>query len=95
MFISLNTCLLLTYLIWLIIPYNYEYFDQKQRQNHSTAVFSVQYTVSHTNSAITSVSVTSFTASIGSFIINIICLAVGIVAALALDKFNQSVEKPE
>lgn len=37
----------------------------------------------------------SFTAGIGSFIINIICLAVGIVAALALDKFNQSVEKPE
>jgi len=37
----------------------------------------------------------SFTAGIGSFIINIICLTVGIVAALALDKFNQSVEKPE
>lgn len=37
----------------------------------------------------------SFAAGVGSFIINIICLAVGIVAALALDKFNQSVEKPE
>lgn len=37
----------------------------------------------------------SFAAGISSFIINVICLAVGIVAALALDKFNQSVEKPE
>lgn len=31
----------------------------------------------------------SFTASVGSFIINIICLVAGIVAALFLDKFNQ------
>ena len=31
----------------------------------------------------------SFTASVGSFIINVICLAVGVVAALYLDKFNQ------
>ena len=31
----------------------------------------------------------SFVASVGSCIVNIICLAVGIVAALLLDKFNQ------
>ncbi len=37
----------------------------------------------------------SFTAGIGSFLINVICLVGGIAAALALDKFNQSVEKPE
>ncbi len=37
----------------------------------------------------------SFTVSIGSFLINIFCFAIGVVAALALDKFNQSVEKPE
>jgi len=37
----------------------------------------------------------SFTAGIGSLIINIVCFAIGVAAALALDKFNQSVEKPE
>ena len=37
----------------------------------------------------------SFTAGFGSFIINIVCFVIGVVAALALDKFNQSVEKPE
>ena len=37
----------------------------------------------------------SFTAGIGSCLINIVCFAAGVVAALALDKFNQSVEKPE
>ena len=31
----------------------------------------------------------SFTASVGSCLVNIICLVVGVVAALALDKFNQ------
>ncbi len=31
----------------------------------------------------------SFTASVGSFMVNVICLAVGAVAALYLDKFNQ------
>ena len=31
----------------------------------------------------------SFTVSSGSFVINIVCLVFGIVAALALDKFNQ------
>lgn len=31
----------------------------------------------------------SFTVSIGSFVVNVICLAVGIAAALWLDKFNQ------
>ena len=31
----------------------------------------------------------SFTVSAGSFVINIVCLVFGIVAALALDKFNQ------
>jgi len=31
----------------------------------------------------------SFTVSVGSCLINIVCIAVGIVAALALDKFNQ------
>lgn len=34
-------------------------------------------------------------ASVGSCIVNVICLAVGLVAAFALDKFNSSVEKPE
>ena len=37
----------------------------------------------------------SFTAGIGSLIINIVCFVIGVAAALALDKFNQSVEKPE
>ena len=37
----------------------------------------------------------SFTAGIGSCLINIVCLAAGVYAALALDKFNRSVEKPE
>ncbi len=32
---------------------------------------------------------TSFAVSVGSFIVNVICLAVGAVAALYLDKFNQ------
>ncbi len=31
----------------------------------------------------------SFTASVGSFIVNIICLVVGAIAAIYLDKFNQ------
>jgi len=31
----------------------------------------------------------SFTASIGSCVINIVCLVLGIVAALLLDRFNQ------
>ena len=31
----------------------------------------------------------SFTASVGSFVVNVICLVVGVVAALYLDKFNQ------
>jgi putative membrane protein len=31
----------------------------------------------------------SFTISVGSLLINIVCLVFGIVAALALDKFNQ------
>lgn len=34
----------------------------------------------------------SFVASMGSFAVNIICLAVGLVAALGLDKFNQKFE---
>ncbi len=34
-------------------------------------------------------------ASVGSCIVNIICLVAGVVAALWLDKFNNSVEKPE
>ncbi len=37
----------------------------------------------------------SFTASLGSAVVNIICIAVGIVAALILDKFNASVSKEE
>lgn len=32
---------------------------------------------------------TSFVASVGSFIVNVICIAVGVAAALWLDKFNQ------
>ena len=35
----------------------------------------------------------SFTASAGQCITNIICLAVGVIAALLLDKFNRSVER--
>jgi putative membrane protein len=35
----------------------------------------------------------SFTVSVASCIINLICLAVGIVVALWLDKFNQRFEK--
>ncbi len=34
-------------------------------------------------------------ANLGSCIVNIICLVVGLIAAFALDKFNSSVEKPE
>lgn len=37
----------------------------------------------------------SFTAGIGVAVINLVCIAVGVVAALALDKFNSSVERPE
>ena len=37
----------------------------------------------------------SFTAGIGSCVINVVCIAAGVAAALALDKFNQSVDKPE
>jgi len=37
----------------------------------------------------------SFAQGVGSCIVNIICIVVGVAAALALDKFNQSVEKPE
>lgn len=33
-----------------------------------------------------------FVASVGSFVVNIICLGVGIVTALGLDKFNQKFE---
>ncbi len=35
----------------------------------------------------------SFVASVGSCVVNIICLVVGIVAALLLDKFNQKYDK--
>ena len=35
----------------------------------------------------------SFTASVGGAVANVICLVVGVIAALALDKFNQSVPK--
>ena len=35
----------------------------------------------------------SFTASVGSAVANVICIVVGVAAALALDKFNQSVPK--
>ena len=34
----------------------------------------------------------SFVVSLGSFAVNIICLVVGVVAALGLDKFNQKFE---
>lgn len=35
----------------------------------------------------------SFAVSVGAAAVNIVCLAVGVIAALALDKFNSSVEK--
>ena len=35
----------------------------------------------------------SFAVSLGAAAVNIVCLAVGVIAALALDKFNSSVEK--
>ena len=35
----------------------------------------------------------SFTQGVGTAVANIVCLVVGVVAALALDKFNQSVPK--
>ena len=37
----------------------------------------------------------SFTAGVGTALINLACIAVGVIAALALDKFNSSVEKPD
>ena len=37
----------------------------------------------------------SFAVSVGSAVVNLVCLAVGIVAALALDRFNQSVPMQE
>lgn len=37
----------------------------------------------------------SFAASVGSCLINIVCIVVGIVAALALDKFNQKFDVEE
>lgn len=33
-----------------------------------------------------------FVASVGSLVVNMICLGVGIVAALGLDRFNQKFE---
>ena len=36
-----------------------------------------------------------FTASVSGAIVNVVCLVVGVVAALALDKFNQSVPKED
>ena len=35
----------------------------------------------------------SFAVSVGAAVVNIVCLVVGVIAALALDKFNSSVEK--
>ena len=35
----------------------------------------------------------SFAVSVGAAVVNIVCLAVGVIAELALDKFNSSVEK--
>ena len=35
----------------------------------------------------------SFAVSVGAAVVNIVCLAVGVIAALALDKFNSGVEK--
>ena len=37
----------------------------------------------------------SFTVSVGSAAVNLVCLAVGVAAALALDKFNSSVPKQD
>lgn len=37
----------------------------------------------------------SFTVSMNQCIVNLVCLAVGIIAALLLDRFNRSVTKPE
>ena len=37
----------------------------------------------------------SFTVGVGTALINLACIAVGVIAALALDKFNSSVEKPD
>ena len=37
----------------------------------------------------------SFVAGISTALINLVCLVVGVVAALALDKFNSSVERPD
>lgn len=37
----------------------------------------------------------SFTAGIGVAVANVVCIVVGVVAALALDKFNQSVPKED
>ncbi len=37
----------------------------------------------------------SFTVSMNQSIVNLVCLAVGIIAALLLDRFNRSVTKPE
>ena len=35
----------------------------------------------------------SFAVSVGAAVVNVVCLAVGVIAALALDKFNTRVEK--
>lgn len=37
----------------------------------------------------------SFTVSVGGAAVNVVCLVIGVVAALALDKFNQSVPKED
>lgn len=37
----------------------------------------------------------SFTVSVGSAVVNLVCLAVGIAAALALDKFNSRIPKQD
>ena len=37
--------------------------------------------------------VASFTVSVGSCLVNVVCIVVGVIAALALDKFNQKFDK--
>lgn len=37
----------------------------------------------------------SFTVSVGSCVVNLVCLVVGVVVALALDRFNQKFDVPE
>ena len=49
----------------------------------------------HQNASHRGQTISSFVESVTSGVVNVVCLVVGVVAALLLDKFNRKVEVPE